>query len=40
MHYLIENGAIKTKDQVEKEREKSIQKTIAMFGVTDNRSKK
>lgn len=40
MHFLIENGAIKTKAQVEIEQAKSIKKALNMFGAVDNRKSK
>ena len=40
MHFLIENGAIKTKAQVEAEQAKSIEKALNLFGAIDNRKSK
>lgn len=40
MHYLIENGAIKTNAEVEAEQKKNKDGLIKMFGLKDNRSVK
>ena len=40
MHYGIEQGGIKTKEQKKQEQQKNIQGLVKMFGLKDNRSKK